>query len=134
MLRIFTIIITGLLFFSCGNRPKDCCQTKTTADSAKTETKSVDASFVSAGAIEGEADLFFKQENGEKIVFYRNYTDQSEPPLSYQLVGEDGTSANKEWVGKKFRITYKVNPKGRISMENGDSVACNQILDIKKLD
>lgn len=134
MSRFLILALIALFSFSCGNSQKDCC--KTVTNDAASHTKqplTIDAKYVSAGAIEGEADLTFEKENGEKIVFYRNYFDKSEPELSYMLIGDDGTSANKELVGKKFKITYKDKPKGRISMQNGDSVACKQILKLEKL-
>ena len=95
-------------------------------------TKTVVAKFIDAGSLEGDADFTFEKEDGSKIFFYRNYFDTKEPALNFEFLGEDGASANKTLVGSTFLITYKENPKGRISMESGEGEPCNQILTVEK--
>jgi hypothetical protein len=131
------ISLASLLITGCSSSSQSVGNTDTTtvATSNTTqidENKTVTAKFISGGALEGEADLTFEKEDGSKIVFYRNYMNPDEPELKFQFIGEDGLSANKSLVGQFFVIKYKENPKGRISVETGEGVACNQILSVEK--
>lgn len=130
-----------LLTFSCGNNKQneenkdssmvDKSQTTTNVSSSD-NSLTITAKFIGGNAFEGDGDFVFQKDDGSKINFYRNYMNQDEPELKYDLIGEDGPSANHELIGKTFIIKYKVNPKGRISEETGEAETCNQILSIEK--
>jgi hypothetical protein len=141
-LIILSSLLVAMSFtFSCENRGQNTenedstivDKSQNTANVPSSENSiTVTAKFVSAGSLEGDADLTFQKEDGSKIFFYRNYMSKDEPELKYELIGDDGASANPKLVGQTFVIKYKVNPKGRISMISGEGEPCNQILSIEK--
>jgi hypothetical protein len=102
--------------------------TNTSVDSVKSDNQTITVKFIEANALEAEAQLVFDQADGNRRIFYRNYTNPAEPELKYMFIGEDGMSANKEFVGSTFKITFRLNPKGKISVITGEAEPCYQIL------
>jgi hypothetical protein len=121
ILKIGLLFLIFVIVFGCSN------STKTDKDGNIT----IKATFISAESFEGEADLVFETKDGKKITFYKNYFNSQEPELDFMFIGEDGFSANSELVGKVFVLKYKVLPEGRISIQTGNAIECNQIIEAK---
>lgn len=138
---LLSLLLAIALTFSCGNNDQqtenedstnvDESQTSTN-ESASEDLLTVTAKFESAFSLEGDADLYFVKKDGSKIVFYRNYMGGKEPEIKYNLIGEDGASANPDLVGQTFEIKYKLNPKSKISVVTGEYEPCFQILSLEK--
>jgi len=86
--------------------------------------------FVSATALEGEADLSFETAEGGGVNFYVNYMSENAPDFEYMFIGEDGMTANPELVGKKFDVEFKYVDNVRTTVE-GKEEGSNQIIKIK---
>jgi len=124
ILKFGFLLFSLSLFFACSN-------SENTPKPDKDGNITIEATFLSAGSLEGEAELVFETKDGEKITFYRNYFNEKEPELDYMFIGDDGLSANPDLIRKVFIIKYKVQPEGKISIVTGKAEQCNQIIEAK---
>ncbi len=95
-------------------------------------TKTITAKFLDAGSLEGEATMTFVKEDGNKIDFFRNYTNPEEPKLNFEFVSKEGIGGNPELIGKTFIIKYIEKPNGGPTGRIGEGEACKQILSVEK--
>jgi hypothetical protein len=135
-----SLFFAMLLTFSCGNNAQNEDKNdSTTVEKSQTGTNALSeedaltltAKFIDGNAFEGDGVFVFQKEDGSKIIFYRNYFNDEEPELKYDLIGNDAPEANRELIGKTFVIKYKVNPEGFMSEETGKAEPCNQILSLE---
>jgi hypothetical protein len=130
---LITIIATTFIIgCSSGEKKQANDNTKTSVGSEISNTQTITAKFIGGNALEGEANLIFDEEDGSRRIFYRNYTNSEEPELQYMFIGEDGMSANQEFIGSTFVITFRHNLKGKISVTTGEAEPCYQILKAEK--
>ena len=108
------------------------CNSTNSDKTEKDGTKTVTAKFLDAGSLEGEATLTFEKEDGNKIEFFRNYTNPDEPKLEFEFLSEEGIGGNPELIGETFIINYIEKPSGGPSGRIAEGEPCSQILSVEK--
>jgi len=124
ILSIMACIFAAMLITGCNSTNSD--------QTDKDGTKTVTAKFSDAGSLEGEAELTFVKEDGNKISFFRNYTNPQEPELAFEFLSQEGIGGNPELIGKTFIIKYIEKPNGGATGMLAEGEPCNQILSIEK--
>lgn len=111
-------------------------------EKAETETKenpdgslTTIAKYIEGSCLEGEAHLVFEKEDGDKMEFNHvmSNSEKLDADLDFAFIEEDGMSAEKETLGKMFKITYKLVEKGCWD-EDGNETDCNKIQAVEKIE
>ncbi len=83
------------------------------------EKLKADLIFEDAVAIDGDIIIYMKDSNNENFEFKEKVVNTL---ISYNFISEDGHTANKKFIGKKFSIIYIEKDGLVIDVETGEEV------------